>query len=316
MSMARIGGRAHSAGPWRQAVGLNPARIGGATPYIHRFRIGIFDAAIVSDGPLILSPLEEIYPGMAGAALDAIRAAEFLPGGAVRAEQNVLLLDIGGHLVLFDNGMGYSKWFGPDAGRLPKSLGEAGLRPEQIDALVFSHAHPDHCWGTVHEDGTPVFPNAQIYISETELSFWENCTEPGHARAKQGVERNLLALRERIVFFRDDEEFLPGIHALAAPGHTPGHFVFVIASAEEEVCVTADVAFHHVLSFAHPEAASLYDQDKAEGAATRRHLLGRLADERMAIIGYHLPWPGLGHVARQGEAFRYIAAPIEIEGAA
>jgi glyoxylase-like metal-dependent hydrolase (beta-lactamase superfamily II) len=316
MSTDRIGGRAHSPGPWRQAVGLNPARIAGATPYIHRFGIGIFDAAIVSDGPLILSPLEKIYPDMPPADIAAIRTAEFIPGGTVRAEQNVLLLDIGGHLVLFDNGMGASTLFGPHAGRLPKSLAEAGLRPEQIDALVFSHAHPDHCWGTVHEDGTPVFPNAQLYISETELSFWENCTEPGLARAREGVARNLLGLRERIAFFRDDEEFLPGIHALAAPGHTPGHFVFVVASAEEEVCVTADVAFHNVLSFAHPDAASVYDQDTAQGAATRRHLLGRLADERMRIIGYHLPWPGIGHVARHGDAFRYIQAPIQIEAPA
>ncbi len=293
MSIARLGGRPRSAGPWRQAVGLNPARIGGAAPYIHRFRIGIFDAAIVSDGPLILSPLEEIYPGMAGAALDAIRAAEFLPGGAVRAEQNVLLLDIGGHLVLFDNGMGYSNRFGPHAGRLPRSLGEAGLaaradrraglQPRASRSLLGHGARGRHAG---------VSERADLYQRDGALLLGELHRARLHARAKQGVERNLLALRERIVFFRDDEEFLPGIHALAAPGHTPGHFVFVIASAEEEACVTADVAFHHVLSFAHPDAASAYDQDKAQGAATRRHLLGRLADERMRIIGYHLPWPG------------------------
>src|SRR5579875_1171391 len=102
MSLERLGGRAGPASSRPRTLGLNPARIGGATPYVHRFRIGIFDAAIVSDGPLILPELGGIYPALAGPAMDAIRAAEFLPAGPTRSEQNVLLLDIGGHLVLFD----------------------------------------------------------------------------------------------------------------------------------------------------------------------------------------------------------------------
>ena len=309
-----LGGRPRSSGPWRQPVGLNPARIGGEQAYVHRFRIGIFDAAIVSDGPLILPAAGEVFRAVPAPALEAMLDAEFLPGGPLRVEQNVLLLDVGGHLVVFDTGMGSSTLFGPQAGRLPRSLGEVGLAPEQIDALVFSHAHPDHCWGTMREDGTPVFPNAQIYISEPELRFWEDCTEQRLELSVEGVRRHLLPLRDRISFFRDGEEFLPGIHALFAPGHTPGHTAFVIASAEEEVCVLADVAFHHVVSFADPGTPSAYDQDQGLGAETRTHLLGRLAEERMKIVGYHLPWPGLGHVARRGpgprDGFRYVPAPM------
>jgi glyoxylase-like metal-dependent hydrolase (beta-lactamase superfamily II) len=234
------------------------------------------------------------------------------PTGPVRIEQNILLLDIGGHLVLFDDGMGSSTLFGPHSGRLEQSLADVGLEPANIDALVLSHAHSDHCWGTMRDDGTPAFPNAMIYMSETELRFWEHYPGRDRERTVAGVRKHLLPLRDRILFFADGEEFLPGIHALAAPGHTPGHTVFIVTSADEALCVLADVAFLDPVSFAHPKAHSAYDYDPVQGAATRTHLLGRLAEERMLVIGYHQPWPGLGHVARDGNAFRWVPEPAVI----
>jgi glyoxylase-like metal-dependent hydrolase (beta-lactamase superfamily II) len=300
----RIGGRAASTGPWRQTVGLNRARIGGTPSYVHRFRIGIFDAAIASDGPLILPEPAEIFSGLSRPAIEQALEAGFVPPGPVRVEQNCLLLDLGGHLVLIDNGMGSSDRFGPHAGRLEQSLAELGLEPGHIDAMVLSHLHPDHCWGTMCDDGTPRFPNAQLYISEEELSSW-NARLGEDSISVEGFRRHILPLRDRILFFRDGEEFLPSLHALLAPGHTPGHSVFVVASAGEEMCVLGDVAFHDPLSFAHPTVHSAYDQDAEQGAATRLHLLGRLADERMRLVSYHQPWPGIGHVVRHGGAFRY-----------
>ncbi len=297
---------------WRQRIGLNPARIGGHIPYAHRFRIGTLDAAIVSDGPLALPPAAEIHSGLAPAVVAATLACEFMPDGPSRMEQNILLLDLGGHLVLFDDGMGDAKLYGPHSGRLLRSLAELGLGPEQIDALVLSHAHCDHCWGTMRGDGRPTFPNAMIYMAEHELAFWEHYAGTDHDITVAGVRRHLLPLRERMLFISDGEEFLPGIHAIAAPGHTPGHMTFVIANAGEALCVLADAAFLHPISFAHPEAHSAFDVDPVTAAATRTRLLGRLADERMRVLSYHAPWPGLGHVGRAGDAFRYVpeaAAP-------
>jgi len=287
-----------------------PNRIPGREPGFHRFMIGDRQAAVVSDGPLLLTPPDEVFVTLAPEVIERALHDAFLPIGPMRIEQNALLVDLGGEFVLFDNGMGTSDLFGPHAGRLLTSLAEAGVRAEDISAMVLSHAHPDHCWGTMRDDGTPTFPNATIYMAPDELLFWEHCTDPEMKLVVDGVRRHILPLRDRIRFFSDGDEFLPGVRAVATPGHTPGHTTFVIASGGEEFCVLCDVAFHDPLSFAFPTGESAYDYDRAMGARTRVSTLAQLADRRTRLISYHTPWPGIGHVARAGTAFRYVPEPI------
>jgi glyoxylase-like metal-dependent hydrolase (beta-lactamase superfamily II) len=285
-------------------------RIRGHETAFHRFTIGRRQAAVVSDGPLHLTPPAEVFTTLAPDVIEAALRDAFLAPGPMRIEQNILLLDLDGELVLFDNGMGTSQLFGADAGRLLRSLSEAGVQPDQISAMVLSHAHPDHCWGTMRDDGTPTFPNATIYMAEEELAFWESCVDPDMAAVVEGVQKHLAPLRDRMRFFHDNEEFLPGVRAIAAPGHTPGHTMFLISSAGDELCVLCDVTFHDPLSYAFPENESAYDYDKVRGVRTRTEKLTWLAQSRLRVISYHAPWPGLGHVARAGGAFRYVPAPI------
>lgn len=270
----------------------------------HRFKIGAMDATIVSDGPLTLPAAPRIFKGPDANALNAAVSAAGQDTAHVRIEQNCLLLETEGRKILFDNGLGSEKLYGPDSGRLLTSLGEAGIDPAGIDALVLTHGHSDHCWGTMGADGTPNFPNATIYMAREELDFWES--DPPAERLERsvaGVARHLLPLRERIVFVRDGEEFLPGVQALLTPGHTPGHMAYLFAG---NWCLTGDVAFHDPLSYAFPEARSAFDTDREQGVETRKRLLGRLADEHIAVVGYHHPWPGLGRVERTGRTFRFV----------
>jgi glyoxylase-like metal-dependent hydrolase (beta-lactamase superfamily II) len=271
----------------------------------HRFRVGEMDATIVSDGPLVLDAAPVIFSGPEPAALNASLAAAGQATDKVRVEQNCLVIDTGGKRALFDNGLGSQKLYGPDSGKVLESLAEAGIDPGSIDAMVLTHAHSDHCWGTMSDAGTPNFPNAQIYMAQTELDFWTS-NPPGQRRERSisGVRKHLLPLRDRIVFVREGEEFLPGVQAWLTPGHTPGHLAFLFAGGW---CLTGDVAFHDPLSYAFPEAESAYDVDPVLGAATRRKALDRLVADRLRIIGYHHPWPGLGRVERAGGAFRFVA---------
>lgn len=270
----------------------------------HRFRIGQAAATIVSDGPLVLPVAAKVFQGPDAAALNGALSATGQRTDAVDVQQNCLLIDTGGKRVLFDNGMGSSKLYGPDSGQLPASLAQAGVDPASIDALVLTHAHSDHCWGTMGDDGTPNFPNATIYIAQSELEFWES-NPPGQRRERSvaGVKKHLSPLHDRITFIRDGEAFLPGIQAIATPGHTPGHMVFLF---DGDWCLTGDVAFHDPLSYAFPEAESVFDVDPRQGVETRRRLLDRLVTDRLRVIGYHHPWPGLGRVERAGRTYRFV----------
>ena len=128
----------------------------------HRFTIGDIPAMMISDGPLRLARPHRIFQGVDPAALaDALTHAGQVPD-RILVEQNCLLLETGGKRALFDNGMGTDTMFGSEAGRLLANMREAGVDPASIDALVLTHAHSDHCWGTMGDDGTPNFPNATI----------------------------------------------------------------------------------------------------------------------------------------------------------
>lgn len=198
----------------------------------HRFRIGDADSKIVSDGPLVLPVAAKIFRGPDNDSRDTAVTAVGQRTDAVRVEQNCLLLETVGKRVLFDNGLGSEKLYGPDSGKLLASLAEAGVDPESIDAMVLTHAHPDHCWGTPADDGTPNFPNATLYISQEEMDYWQS-NPPGERRERSiaGVRKHLLPLRDRIRFIRDGEEFLPGVQAWLTPGHTPGHLASPVAGA-------------------------------------------------------------------------------------
>jgi hypothetical protein len=251
----------------------------------HRFVIGTMPATIVSDGPLTLHAPDKTFLGPGAAALDASLIASGQAADRIRVEQNCLLLETAGKKVLFDNGLGSEKLYGPDSGRLLDSLREAGVAPS---------------------DGTPNFPNATLYMSQAELDFWTSAaSESRMARSIAGVRKHILPLRDRIRLIRDGEEFLPGVHAFATPGHTPGHNAYLF---DGDWCLTGDVAFHDPLSYAFPEAESVYDTDRDLGVRTRRTLLDRLVEEHLAVIGYHHPWPGLGMVERAGGTYRFVAA--------
>ncbi|WP_298959392.1 MBL fold metallo-hydrolase [uncultured Methylobacterium sp.] len=284
-------------------------------PYFYRFMLGDAEATIVSDGTLPLGDPHTNFLGLSAAEMDEQLTRNFLPLSNAVLEQNILVLNTGSRVVLFDTGMGSLKLFGPTTGKLMTTLRQSGIKPEDIDAVVMSHAHVDHCGGCVGDDGKPNFPNAQFYISQADFDYW---TDPAKVPQPMGAfldtaRKNLLPVRDRLVFFKDGEEFLPGIQALAAPGHTIGHTIFMITSGRQNLCYLGDLTHHPVLLMEKPLTEFAYDSDPKQSAQSRLRMLTMLAQNRIPVLAYHFAWPGIGHVAKNGDGFRYVPEPMKME---
>ncbi len=312
---------AGAAAAWLGAIATRPASakapmLGTQAPAFYRFRIGAFEATAVSDGHLVMGePQSDFFIGMSKEEFAQILADNMLPTSNISIEQNALVLNTGSHLVLFDTGTGGDRNFGTYAGRLLGNLKAAGFRPEDFDAVVLTHAHPDHCWGLLGEAGRPVFPNAQIYLSELDLDFWtdeSNGINDFFKMMVDGTRKQLLPLRDRIAFIKDGQEVVPGVQAIAAPGHTVGHSVFVITSEGKTFCNLGDIAHHHVISVERPRLEVSFDTDRKQGVSSRLKIFDMLAKDRIPFVSYHFPWPGIGHIGRQGDAFRYFPAPQQM----
>jgi glyoxylase-like metal-dependent hydrolase (beta-lactamase superfamily II) len=302
--------------PFDRAANAKAPMANTQAPAFYRFKIGALEATVVSDGPIgPLGDASAVFRGTSKEEIGKILSGNFLAQENVVLEQNALLINTGERLILFDTGMGAVKMFGPNTGRLVASLNAAGIDPQEVDAVVVTHAHPDHCWGLIGADDNPSFPNAQIYMAQADFDFWTDEAKLAQEQIKpmiEGTRKTLRPLRNRIQFVKDGQELLPGVQAMATPGHTVGHTTYLITSEGKTLCLAGDVMHHHVLSVEKPQLEFAYDTDGKQAVSTRLRLLDMLASDRVPFLTYHFPWPGIGHVAKSGEGFRYIPAPMRM----
>jgi glyoxylase-like metal-dependent hydrolase (beta-lactamase superfamily II) len=289
--------------------------LGTQAPAFYRFRIGAIEATVISDGPLGLGPVKaEMFGGYTQEQIDQLFAKDFLSTEAFKAEQNALVLNTGDKLALLDTGMGGSKAFGPSSGQLLANMKAAGIDPKDIDAVLLTHAHPDHCWGVMGESA-PNFPNAQIYITQADLEFWTDEDKSAHQLIGQLIaptRKALLPVRDRIVFIKDGQEVLPGVHVVATPGHTVGHVSYMIASEGKQLFNSGDIVHHHLLTLRNPKVKFVFDTDAEQSAASRIRAFEMLATDRTPLIAYHFPWPGVGHIAKDGDGYRYVPMTMQM----
>lgn len=290
--------------------------VGGQAPAFYRFQHGDAEMTLVSDGPILSGDPKVTFRGAPKEEIDRVLLASFLPTDKLVLDQNILVMSSGGRTVVFDTGMGPSKAFGPKAGHFLQNLAAAGIDPAEVDAVVLSHAHADHVAGLLFQDGSRAFPNAQLYIEQTDFEFWTSAdkTGPGRAALHDHAARSLLPNRDRIVFIRDGQEFLPGVEAMLTPGHSPGHMIFTVSSGGKTLCYIADLGRHHILNVETPRLRFIGDTDPDQGVASRLRAFDTLAANRIPVISYHYPWPGLGYLAAWGDRYRYYPAAMEMSG--
>jgi glyoxylase-like metal-dependent hydrolase (beta-lactamase superfamily II) len=284
-------------------------------PAAYRFKVGGFECTVVSDGPLRLGTFSaELFKGLTQERIDEFVADNFLDKNNFVIDQNALVVNTGDKRVLIDTGMGFRKIYGPRTGHLLGNLRAAGIDPESIDVVALSHAHPDHVWGLVGEDGKSHFPNAQIHITQADLEYWTDeakLSDPALGHYIKPIRDTLLPLRERMVFLKDGHEVVSGIQALSTPGHTVGHTSFVISSERSSIVYIGDLAHQPVLQMENPRAEFARDTDPKQGVSSRLRVFDMVASGKIPIIAYHFPWPGIGHVAKNGDHYRYVAIEMQ-----
>lgn len=230
--------------------------------------------------------------------------------GPTTSVLNVTCFRQGDQVIVFDCGSGSN--FLPGTGKLGASLEAAGIAPDSVTHVLFTHLHPDHFWGALDDFDTPLFPNARWHADRREVAFWtdakvyEKLPEDRHAFAA-GAQRIVKALGETLELHDAGSEWIPGVAAFDTAGHTPGHVSFELKDASGPVFVLGDALTHRIASFAHPEWRPASDHDADLAVATRRRLLDRAATEKAQVIGYHLEG-GIGRVERAGAAYRFAAA--------
>ena len=270
--------------------------------------LGDMQVMTLSDGHLTL-PRAMLFAGLEPDAVDQILQSRGVPDGPIHPPINVTLLRHAGRVVLFDAGSGPG--FQNTAGQLTSALDTAGVAPEEVTHVVFTHCHPDHLWGVLDDFDDPLFPNAEYLMGEAEWAYWfdpdtASTISGDRASMAVGARRRLEVMEERLSRFIDGQEVLPGVAAHASYGHTPGHMSFELRDGQKSLLIGGDAIGNHHVSFAKPEWSIGTDQDGELAGKTRARLLDMLAHEQMQLIGYHFPNGGIGRVEAVQGAYRFV----------
>lgn len=278
---------------------------------VYRRRMGNTTITAISDGTAE-RPLADGF--VRNASLEQVRKALAdggLPTDKLTLTFTAILLETGGRRVLLDSGNG--QFGAASSGRLTEGLRAAGSPPETIDAVLISHFHGDHINGLRGKDGVLVYPKAEIVVPAPEWDFWMNdarmAAAPDALKGSfQTARRVFSPIASQVRRFKPGDEVLPGIHSMAAFGHTPGHTLFSTDTGAGIWTFLADTANIPALFVRNPDWAIMFDMDAEAARRARRAVFDRAIHENWLVSGYHFPFPAIGHITRRGTGYDFSPA--------
>jgi len=276
---------------------------------IYRRKIGDIEVTAILDGYIPLNA--QAFLGADPTQVIQILANAGL-GESLPTSVNAFVVNTRERTYLVDTGTGFNTAFGPTMGRAEGNLRAAGIDPAQVDAVILTHAHPDHAEGLLTAEKTARFPNAEVIINETEYAFWHDegvlAQAPAEARPFFASARNALAPYASRTRKVQPGEVAPGLSLELVPGHTPGHSLLRISSGPEQLMLVGDTIHNAVLQTARPDIAFVFDLDGKQAAASRKRVLDMVASDGALITGSHIAFPGFGKVLKDGAAFKFVPA--------
>lgn len=277
-------------------------------PGYHRINIGKFEVVALSDGTVNL-PMDKLLKNVSAADFKKAAAKAFLPE-SFETSVNGFLVNTGTQLVLIDTGAG--SLFGPTVGKLVTSLKNAGYKPEQVDAVLITHMHPDHVGG-LSADGKMVFPNATVYAGPADADFWlseENLAKAPEANKGffQGAISSFAPYKKagKLKPIPEGGVIFPGITAKSTSGHTKGHTSYLVESENVKLLLTGDLIHMAAVQMGKPTVAIDFDTDTKAAVAKRLEVFSEAAKNGYMIGASHIAFPGLGHLLESKKSFTFV----------
>ncbi|ABE39716.1 Twin-arginine translocation pathway signal [Rhodopseudomonas palustris BisB5] len=287
-------------------------------PSFYRYKVGDAQVNAIADGANTF-PLADGF--VVNAKKDEINAAleqAFMPKDKMTINFTPLAINTGGRLVVVDTGNGEAAFASSkgNVGQFAANMAAAGFDPKAVDIVVISHFHGDHINGLLTADNQPMFPNAEVLVPAAEWKYFMDEGEMSRASGErlQSVFKNArrvfeAGLKKKVTPYEWGKDVAPGLLAVEAAGHTPGHTSFVLSSGSDKVFIQSDITNHPALFVANPGWHLMFDQDPAQAEATRRKVYDMLVAERMRVQGFHYPFPANGYVQKDGNGYRLVPAP-------
>ncbi|MGZ9722887.1 MBL fold metallo-hydrolase [Rhizobium miluonense] len=274
----------------------------------YRRKIGDLVLTTLSDGYLDVS--FDLLSNIAPEEIDQILEAAAVPKRA-RATIQSYLIQSSTKTVLIDGGAGGMNGWG---GELQNSLASVGVAKSDIDLVLLTHGHPDHLGGLATENGEPVFPNAELALSEAELAFWTddaiiNATPEGFRPFFLAARKVFDAYDDRLRMLDSGKEAAAGVEAIALPGHTLGHTGFAVQSGRDKLFIWGDIVHFLDIEVARPDVTIAFDVDASMSAQTRKRTFDMLATEDPLIGGIHTGSPGYLRLRRNDGGYAVVREP-------
>lgn len=278
----------------------------------YRMKIGKVDVVALTDGTISVDFLPLLTNTKRGD-VESLLAREFIKPTSVEASMNAYLIQMDNRLILVDTGAG--ELLGPKLDKLPESLRAAGVQPDQITDILLTHIHPDHSGGLT-VGGRRVFPNATVRVNKLELDYWTNkslgekAPEPTKTFFQQVDQTVTPYIKSgQVKTFDGEVELFPGLRTVAGYGHTPGQTYYVLESNGEKLVFWGDTLHVQDVQFAEPSVTIKFDVDPKAAAARRKLAFTDAAKNRYLVALDHAYFPGVGHIQKEGDRFRWIPVP-------